>query len=97
MWRFLSVLSILIVDIGCLVAFSVFDLYKNQKYKNGTGNNIHFLGTDRLYRYLACRPVYLYLISYITMLIIDNKLHSINSYCHLKYGLLIRKLLDITR
>ena len=90
-------MSVLSVDLGHLVAFSVFDLYKNQKYKNGTGNDIHFLGTDRLDRYLACRPVYLYLISYITMLIIDNKLHSINSYCQLKYGILIRKLLDATR
>ena len=37
------------------------------------------------------------LLSYINMSIISNDIQYINSYCQLKYGLLIRKLLDAKR
>ena len=83
--------------LGVGLVFSIFGLKKNRNTKTGLEIDIPFLVTDRSYRYLYSRPVYINLIIYINMSIIVNKLQYINSCCQLKYGLLIRKSLDAMR
>ena len=72
-------------------------LKKFRNTKKGLEKDIPFFVTDRSDLHLAYMPVYQNLVSYITMLIIVNNLQYINSYCKLKYVLIIRKLLDATR
>ena len=78
--------------------FSIFGHRKTLKYKNRTEKrHTLFIVIDSSDRYLAWRPVYVNLTSYITISVLVHKLQYINSYCQFKYGLLIRKLLDAER
>ena len=84
--------------LGRLVPFLRFLAVKNiETHKQDWKKRYVFLVTDLLDRYLAWRPIYINLISYITISIILNKLQYINTYCQLNYGIIIRKLLDATR
>ena len=68
-------MSILSVNLGHLVPFFDFRLFKNpETQKTGLEKTYLFLVTDRSDRYLAWILVHLNLISYITMSIIFNKL-----------------------
>ena len=54
--------------------FSIFGLKHTESQKQDWKNTFLFLLTDRLDRYLSCRPIYLNLIRYITMLILVNEI-----------------------
>ena len=79
---------------GCL--FSIFGLKNIETKIQDWKKTYVFLVTERSDRHLASRPVSLNLICCINMSILVNKLQYINSYCQLKYGLLILKSLIAT-
>ena len=64
--------------------FSIFGL-KHRNTKIGLENYLLLLVTDCSDRYLSLRPVYLNLITHITISIIVNNIQYINSYFQLKY------------
>ena len=69
-------MSLLIIDLERLVDFTELRPKKTKIQKLDWKKTYLFLVIDRLDRYLAWRPVYLNLISYITMSIISTVIVS---------------------
>ena len=78
-------------DSGGLFSILAFKNTETRKYD--WKKTYIFLVTNRSDLYLSQKPVYLTLIRNITLSIIVNNIQYINSYCQLKYGLLIQKSL----